>query len=172
MKKILLLFSAVGLLSLTGCNNDDNFDQDTIAEVFEVANVDFNPNDYSVVLPLDPSLYSGDMILVYRLTDDPDTDLDVWQLIPRTLYFDNGDEIDYDYNFTQEDVLLYMGANFDLPDVDAAYTQDQVFRIVIIPGNGSNFRKNANSLDQYKDYNAVIKKYGINDSKVKQLSVK
>jgi hypothetical protein len=172
MKKILLLFSAVGLFSLTACDNDDNYgDGDTIAEVFEVANVDFNANDYSVVVSLDPQIYSSDMVLVYRLTDDPDTSLDVWELIPRTLYMSNGDEIDYDYNFTTEDVLLYMGAAGDLADYPE-YTQNQVFRIVIIPGYGSNFRTSANALEQFKDYNAVIKKYGIKESSIKQLSVK
>lgn len=173
MKKILLLFSAVGMLSLTSCNNDDdNYgDGDTIAEVFEVANVDFNAGDYSVVVPLDPEIYNSDMVLVYRLTDDPDTSLDVWELIPRTLYMDNGDEIDYDYNFTTQDVLLYMGVQGDLADYPE-YTQNQVFRIVIIPGYGSNFRTSANALDQFKDYNAVIKKYGISDKNVKQLTVK
>lgn len=174
MKKIFLLFSAVGLLSLTGCtNDDDNYgDGDTIAEVFEVSNVDFTASgDYEALVPLDPAIYNSDMILVYRLTDDPDTSLDVWELIPRTLYMDNGDEIDYDYNFTTEDVLLYMGALGNLDDYPEL-TQNQVFRIVIIPGYGSNFRTSANAMDQFKDYDAVVKKYGIKESNIKQISVK
>jgi hypothetical protein len=181
MKKILLLFSVAGMLSLSGCNNDDNFDngngydQDTVAEVFETIPLTFTAaGEYRSVVTLDPQLLEADMVLVYRLTDDPDTTLDVWELIPRTVYDAGGvlgAEIDYDYNFTQQDILLYMGSNANLADFPA-YTQNQIFRVVIIPGYASNFRTAKPDMNEFKDYNAVIKKYGINDSNIKKLSVK
>jgi hypothetical protein len=135
MKKILILLSTVGLLSLTGCNtNDDDFDNDTFSEVFELNDVDFTPDNngrYSVLVPLDPVIYDSDVILVYRsVVDDGFV---VWQPIPRTLYLDNGDEVDYDFNFTTDDLLLYMGSTYDLA-ATPQFTQNQVFRIVIVPG--------------------------------------
>ncbi|KOS04684.1 hypothetical protein AM493_00470 [Flavobacterium akiainvivens] len=173
MKKILLLFSAVGLLSLSSCNNDDNFDQDTIAEVFQTRRLNFTASgEFKNVVEFGTTIPDGDMILVYRLTDDPDTDLDVWQLIPRTLYFGE-EEVDYDYNFTQNDVLLYMEANTDLSDPSFdPYTRNQIFRIVIIPGFLSSSRTSANAMEEFKDYNATMKKYGIKESDVKQISTK
>jgi len=174
MKKILLLFSAVGMLSLTGCNNDD-YDEDTISEVFETQAIDFtSAGNYEALIPLNPSLPAADMLLVYRLVQEEDADRDVWELIPTTKYNVSGvegAEIDYGFNFTQVDLLLYMGSNDNLESFPE-YTQDQIFRVVIIPGYASNFRTSANSMDQFKDYNAVIKKYGINDSKIKKISVK
>ena len=71
------------------------------------------------------------MVLVYRETVDEGTV--VWQPIPRTLYLGGGDEVDYDFNFTQTDVLLLMDATFDLA-LAPEFTQNQVFRIVLVPG--------------------------------------
>jgi len=173
MKKILLLFSAVGMLSLTGCNNDD-YDEDTIAEVFETPSLTFTAaGNYKVGLTLNPQLLPADMVLVYRLTFDPNIpNTDVWELIPRTLYINNGtdilDEIDYDYNFTQQDILFRMTSNTDLA-IYPQFTQNQIFRVVIIPGYRSDLRVSADGLNEFEDYNATIAKYGIKENTIKKL---
>ena len=149
MKKILLLFSAVGMLTLTGCNNDDNGDGDTYSEVFDLVDVDFTPDEngrYSALVPLDPMIYDSDVVLVYR--EVVDNGFIVWQQIPRTVFLDNGEEVDYDFNFTTEDVLLYMGSTYDLSETPQ-FTQNQVFRIVLVPGYF------ANTIDT-NDYDAVM----------------
>lgn len=179
MKKIFLLFSAVGLLSLTGCtNDDDNYgDGDTIAEVFEVSNVDFSTNDVvnSITIPLDPAIYSSDMVLVYRLSGITPSGKDIFELMPTTYHFDNGtanpDFLSYYFDFSVDDVVVYLESNFDLSGM-SDYTDNQVLRVMIIPGYGSNFRTSASSLEQFKDYDAVVKKYGIKESNIKQISVK
>ena len=149
MKKIFLLLSAIGTLSFTSCGSDD-VGPDTYSEVFDVVDVDFAPEAgtgrYSAFIELNPIIYSTDVILVYRETVDDG--FVVWQPIPRTLYLDNGDEVDYDFNFTQEDVLLYMGSTYDLAETPQ-FTQNQVFRIVIVPG------WMAQTLDT-NDYDAVM----------------
>ena len=174
MKKILLLFTAAGLLSLTSCNNDDDVvvaDGNNIAEVFQVNDVDFLPNDYQVLVPLDPALYAEDVILVYRQTYDASANVNVWQLIPRTIYLSDGGEVDYDYNFTVNDLLIYMDANFNLNEIPGSLTQNQVFRIAIIPGSVDGTAKGSN-LEKYKDYDTVAAQYGITEGDVKTLKVK
>ncbi|HYD91855.1 MAG TPA: hypothetical protein VEA37_10260 [Flavobacterium sp.] len=151
MKKIFLLLSAISTLAVTSCGNDDDYvDYDTYPEVFDVTDVDFVPEAetgrYAAYVPLEPAIFSSDVVLVYRETVDDGTV--VWQPIPRTLYLDNGEEVDYDFNFTQNDVLLFMGSTYDLAETPQ-FTQNQVFRIVLVPGWV------AQSLDT-NDYNAVM----------------
>ena len=161
MKKILLLLT-VGMLSLTACNKDDDYvaDGNTIAETIDLIGVDLtldpNTGRYALVYPLNPVIYDTDVVLVYRrFVDDGFT---VWQPIPRTLYFDNDDELDYDFNFSANDVLIYAGGNFDLAFAQG-YTQNQDFRIVIVP---SDFAGDLNGAD----YDEVARKLNIKESGV------
>ena len=54
----------------------------------------------------------------------------------------------------------------DLGTVSNNFRINQVFRIVIVPGF---FGKSASNTVDLNDYNAVIKAYNIDDSKVKVL---
>lgn len=139
MKKIFLLLSIVSVFGLTACSNDDDYvDHDTFPEVFDTQLINFipsGPNRYSVVVPLQPNILNSDVVLVYRRTNDDG--FTVWQPIPRTIFLPNGTnpdlEVDYDFNFTTTDVLLYMTGTVDLATVPQL-TQNQVFRIVLVPG--------------------------------------
>lgn len=172
MKKIFLLLSVVGLFSLTSCDYDDDIDNDTISEVFEI-NGDFLPDSetgqYSLYYPLNPELFPGDMVLVYRRNGSFDGST-IWEPIPRTLYFANGagpdTEVDYDFNFTRYDILLYMDIAFgnlaDFPEL----TNNQTFRIVIIPGYDNTDYSSLN----LNDYNAVAKKLNIHESDIQRIA--
>lgn len=170
MKKILLLFAAIGALTLSSCSSDDDFsdnsyvDNDTVATVTETTISFNNGNSFSKLVNLD-NVYPLDMVLVYRQGYDAIANTNVWELTPRNYNFDNGDVIGYDFNFTQADVLIYMLGNFDLSEASGTYTQNQVFRIVVIPGSANGVGKMAAKAD-FKDYNAVIKAYGIDESNV------
>ena len=168
MKKILLLFTAVGFFSLTGCNNDDHVDKDTIAEVFEVDNVDFSSANIvnSITIPLIPVIEPSDVVLMYRLSGTDNGD-DIWEQLPTNYNFTDGAKLQYYFDFTVRSIVVYLESNFNTVN-ETGYTQNQVFRVVIVPGY---FSKGTAKVD-YKDYNAVMKSYGLTEKDIKTLSVK
>lgn len=173
MKKIAL--AIVGLLIFSSCEGPEGPRGSqgpqgiTVeSEVFELKNINFgysNEAGYTIYQKLNPQINSADAILIYRLSGTIDAVTPIWQLIPRTLYLDEG-ELDYDYDFSKEDFTIYAGGNYDL-SLTASYLQIQTFRIVIIPGYFSGRSKK--TVDK-NDYNAVIKAYNIDDSNVKILN--
>ena len=163
MKKITLVLAFIGMITLQSCTvNDtagDAIDNDTISEVFEYTNVNFLPNSYSVVLTYPHSIYTSDMVLVYRLSGSFQGE-DVWKPLPETYFFADGTlDLRYDFDFTRFDTQIYM-EGFDLAGVSSSYRLNQVFRVVIIPAY---FGKTNVNL---KDYNAVVKAFNIDESKI------
>ena len=74
--------------------------------------------------------------------------------------------MDYNFDFTRYDVSIFLDANFPLVDLSSAWTQNQTFRIVIVPGYFSN--RSATQVD-LNDYDAVIQAYGISLNNIKRL---
>jgi hypothetical protein len=161
MKRIFLLLAVIGITTLSSCDGDTG-PAGPRSEVFELQNINFTlnqNNEYTVSQNLTPFINDSDNILIYRLAGTIDSQTPIWQLIPRTLFVDEG-ELDYDYDFSAVDFTIYAGGTFDI-GTTPQFIQNQTFRIVIIPGY---FSKGSN-LD-YNDYNAVIKALKINDSNV------
>ena len=172
MKKITLLIAFIGMIALQSCTvneENDNVDNDTIAEVFELRNVNFSYNSstggYFIYRSLNPQIYASDNILIYRMSDLIDSNTPVWQLIPRTLYLSGGDELDYDYDFSRADFTIYADGTYNLSETPE-YIFNQTFRIVIIPGYFSN---RSDVQVDFNDYNAVIETFGINPNNIKNL---
>jgi hypothetical protein len=164
MKKITLILAFIGMITLQSCTVNDNdgdaIDNDTIAEVFEYTNVNFFPNDYTVVLNYPHAILSSDMVLVYRLSGSFQGE-DIWKPLPETYFFGDGTlDLRYDFDFTRFDAQVYM-EGFDLAGVSASYRLNQIFRVVVIPAY---FGKN-NSVD-LKDYNAVVKAFNIDERQI------
>ncbi len=167
MKKITLVLAFIGMITLQSCTvNEDNgngIDNDTISEVFEYTNVNFLPNSYTVVLNFPHTIYSSDMVLVYRLSDVFQGE-DVWKLLPETYYFNDGTlDYRYDFNFTRFDAEVYL-EGFDLAGLSPAVRLNQVLRVVVIPAFQAN--KVASKKVDFNDYNAVINAYNIDESKI------
>ncbi len=162
MKKITLLIAFIGMISLQSCTVNEaptnTVDNDTISEVFEVTRSFNTSNNFSTLVTLPHTIYSSDMVLVYRLSGVV-SGTDVWKLMPETYYFSDGTlDFGYDFDFTQYDVNLFMHG-FDLAGVSSNYRTNQVFRIVIVPGY---FGKHAPSKDKsaYQDYEHVVATFG------------
>ncbi|TDP59301.1 hypothetical protein [Flavobacterium dankookense] len=171
MKKITLLFMFIGMITLQSCtvNEDtDNFDNDTISEVWEYnQNVNFIPNNnFSVLLPFQHSIFPSDMVLVYRLSDF-DNGNDVWKLMPETYYFADG-TLDFGYtnDFTQNNALVQMIGN-DLLSLPADLRLNQVIRIVVVPG----FFGNKGTEIDFSNYDETIEKLGLTNKPIKKISL-
>lgn len=171
MKKIILLFVIIGMILTNACQREEVIvasqpDNDTIAEVFELQGVNFtlNNGEYEIYRTLTPNIFASDNILIYRLSGTINPTTPIWQLIPRTLFLPQG-ELDYDYDFSKQDFTIYAGGNYNL-NLTPSFITNQTFRIVIIPGSFGNKMRN---LVNTADYDAVIKRYNINDKNPIQL---
>ena len=163
MKRIITLFAIVGMIAFSGCSSNDDFDSDTIGEVFELrkVNFDFNATDgYNIYQKLTPQIFPSDVILVYRLTGTISGSTPIWQSIPRTLYTTQG-ELDYDFDFSREDFTIYAGGNYNLA-LTPEFLNNQTFRIVIVPAA---FSKSITTTD----YFSVLKALNIEENQVKQI---
>lgn len=158
MKKIFLLLAVVGMTFLQGCEGDpgpqgpQGPQGPASAEVFEIRNVNFindGTGNYSIIYDLDPAILNSDMILVYRLASTFNQP-DIWESIPKTVYFSNGEELDYNFDFTTNDISIYLGYT-DQSVLTPAFIQNQVFRVVIIPGYLSNKVAGDTSYGNVKD---------------------
>lgn len=170
MKRIFLFLAVVAMATtFSSCHGDDGAPGPAgpDSEVFELRNVNFGlkNGEYSIYQTLDPTIDLADNILIYRMTGTIDSQTPIWQLIPRTLFVTQG-ELDYDYDFSREDLTIYAGGTYNLA-LTPEFINNQTFRIVIVPGYLSN--KSASPVD-LKDYNAVVKYYNIDDSKIKVLN--
>ena len=164
MKKIITLLAVVGMFSLQSCTETDNtpiVDNDTISEVFELKNINFgytSTEGYTIYQTLTPSIYASDVILIYRLSGFINSATPIWKLIPRTLFLDQGNELDYDYDFSIEDFTIYAKGNYDI-STTPQYLENQTFRIVIVPGAFSANLKTNN-------YEDVMAKLNLNESQI------
>lgn len=134
MKKIFLFLAVASGAFFASCSNDDDRpDNDTIGRVIETQPLNFNSqNSFTNFLNFPEPTFDGDAVLVYRrLVVDGFV---VWQQIPRTVYPSTGGEVDYDFNFTPQDIEIFMQSD-DIADLNnlPQYTQGQVFRIVLLP---------------------------------------
>lgn len=172
MKKITLLLVFIGMITLQSCTVnevEDNVDNDTISEVFEYSNVDLTSgNGYSRILNFPHSIYTSDMVLVYRLVGSGSGG-DVWKLLPETYYFDDGTlDFGYDSDFTRFDAQVSL-FGYDLPGLPAGNRLDQVFRVVVIPAYFGN-KSTTDKLD-FEDYNSVHKHYSLEKAKVNKVEM-
>jgi len=176
MKKILTLFAVVGLIAFSSCEGPEGppgFDGEKgdpgfVSEVFELQNINFSFNStdgYNIYQTLNPTIKDSDVLLIYRLTGTINSNTPIWQQIPRTVYTSQGD-FDYDFDFSRQDFTIYAGGSYNL-SLTPEFINNQTFRIVIIPGS---FSDKSSIKPDYSDYNAVIKKYNIDDSNVKKLN--
>lgn len=170
MKKFfgLLLIASMATFTVSCTTDDDNYqyqDNDTIAEVYDVNNQTFNYDNnlgHYIKRTFSPALYTSDMVLVYQKTAT-DNGKNVWTILPRTIYLNDGNEVDYTFDFTSSDVYIYAGGTFNLANTD--YVRNQTFRILVVPAVQG---KTQNAVD-YSNYDEVIKHFNINDKNVKSL---
>lgn len=157
MRHILSLLFVSALL-FTSCEGDqgppgfdglDGLDGGLIvSSAFEIE-VDFNQaNNYEIIEPYGFDVFPFDVTLVYILWETSDGQ-DIWRLVPQSVEFLDG-TLTYNFDFTQSDVRLFLDGTTDFSLLAPEWTQNQVFRVVVIPA------ENVDGLD-ISDINAVMK---------------
>ncbi len=155
MKHLILFLAATSTLLFSSCKGDTGppgaDGVNILGQVFEVT-VDFTPgNDYSnlITIPSNIEVYESDAILVYLLedvvSDGAGGSLDVWSQLPQTFFVDQG-TLTYNFDHTFLDVRLFLDANFNLDLLGSVFTNDQTFRIVVVPAEFANARMTMDEL--------------------------
>ncbi|MFS4467698.1 collagen-like protein [Maribacter sp. 2210JD10-5] len=182
MKKLKILFGSFLTVLFISCEGPegppgfDGFDGEDgrdgrEATVIEVENVNFSYEDannwYTTRITFGDlsnlEIRQSDAILVYRfdgtvdLTDGP---ADNWSPLPQNFFLDQG-TIQYTFAHNFVDMDMFIDGNFDLIDLNTDFTQEQIFRIVIVPGQFDTTGKFDTS-----NINAVMGKYGISEADV------
>jgi hypothetical protein len=175
MKKILpfLLLAFVTLFVFSCDDNNDNVvgDGDTYSRMRDITGSFNNSNGYGFTQGI--NIEQTDVVLVYRAAGN------AWQQIPKSVYMPNvsgqptNRVFDYNFVFDSQNVQIRIDdENFNLDtqmtsDERADYMNNQRFRIVLVPAAAS---KNAATVDT-SDYNAVVKYYNLDETKVKTTKV-
>lgn len=146
--------------------------QGAIGQMFEKV-VSFTP-DHSyeelIIIPENVIIDDTDIIVGYWLyAVNEQTQYDVWQQLPASIFFEDGAELQYAYDYTVADIRLYLTGDINLTTLGGGWTKDQVFRFIILPADWVN----ANKVN-LKDMEAVmklvdktnIKRYGVNELQV------
>lgn len=124
------------------------------SKAFEIE-VDFTEaNNYAHLEPYGFNVLSSDVTLVYALWG-AENGKDIWRLLPQQVFFEEG-LMQYNYDFTDVDVNIFLDATFPLSLLDDEWTANQVFRVVVVPADMVG-RPN------YTDYDATMKRFNLSD---------
>ena len=143
MKKSLLLLLSISTLLFTACEGDQGPPGEPginiLGQVIEV-NASFtqgNNFQQNFAFPSNIEVFESDVVLVYWLedvvSDGNGGTLDVWSQLPQTIYLDGGGSFQYTFNHTFLDVLLFLQGDIDLSTLGNGFTNDQIFRIAVVP---------------------------------------
>ena len=158
MKKLMfLLLVAVGVACQgpEGPMGPAGEDGEIIAsKAFEIE-VDFTEaNNYAHLEPYGFNVLSSDVTLVYALWG-AENGKDIWRLLPQQVFFEEG-LLQYNFDFTDVDVNIFLDATFQLSILESQWTTDQVFRVVVVPAD-------LVGRPNYTDYEATMKRFNLSD---------
>ncbi len=174
MNKLTALFALVGLLVFQACTGPEGPmgpqgpeglpGVNIVAEVFQ-ENVNFtSENEFEVIFEFDPVIEEGDVLLVY-IQWETNGQTPIWRALPQTVFFEEG-VLMYNYDFTRSDFRLFLDGPLDYSLLGAEWTQNQTFRVVIVPGDFSGSR-----ID-WTNYEAVTAMLGITESDFQESKIK
>ncbi|MEM9000092.1 MAG: collagen-like protein [Bacteroidota bacterium] len=133
---ILLTLSCEGEDGAPGPPGEDGIN--ILGTVLEIEGTFSAENDYTLFFefPENVAVFESDVVLVYLLfdqtTDSNGEIVDIWRLLPQTRILDQG-LLQYNYDYTFFDVALFLEADFDLNTLLPGDTDNQIFRIAIVP---------------------------------------
>src|SRR5690606_25494560 len=88
-----------------------------------------------ITYPSNVEVFESDAVLVYHLVETIPGNggpIDVWEQLPQTYFVDQGTLV-YNFDHTFLDVRLFLDANFDLNSLSSGFTNNQTFRVAVVP---------------------------------------
>ncbi|HDZ14311.1 hypothetical protein LCGC14_0789380 [marine sediment metagenome] len=191
MKNVGIVLGAFLTLVLVSCQGDqgppgfdgldglDGIDGEAgiQAQVFEVEGVNFDyivaDNLYESILTFTDftsfEVLPNDAVLVYQFDRTVDFEdggsENVWNLIPQSFFLDQG-TIQFISGHTSKDVEILISGNFNLSNLDPGFTDNQIFRIAIVPGVAATSKMDKSNMA------AVMSSLGLTEKDVQKIRVK
>ncbi|GHA33154.1 hypothetical protein GCM10007103_13290 [Salinimicrobium marinum] len=186
MKKLLTFFT-LATFALTSCSSDDVGPQGPpgppgppgedglVGIVFDIEGDFTEDNNYSLEAFYedftDEDVFETDVVHVYLLTgNDGEAEgepVDIWSPLPQTRYVDGGGSMQYNYDYTYFSTYIYLDGDVDVSTLNATYTDNQVFRIAILPATFAS----DNNID-VANYDAVMSALKVNEREVPTVKIK
>lgn len=187
MKKIYFLLSFV-FIAFTSCSDDGEMGprgpqgpegppgaDGLIGTVFDVEGDFTADNEYSLLVNYadftDVEVFESDIVLVYlRVGTDGESGGEpvyVWRLLPQTYYLEGGGTMQYNYDYTFFDTNIFLNSDMDLSTLGTEFTDNQVFRIAILPAE---FAQN-NSID-ISNFKAVMSALKVQENNIPLLDIR
>lgn len=181
MKKIYSLLMIIAAIGFTACegpegppgidgmDGTDGVDGEDgglfLSTVFET-DVNFTEDEgFQVAYNLD--IYEGDNLLVYLALGVDEEDI-VWMSLPQTFFVEKG-MVMYNYLFTKKYFSIFIDATVPSAELGAEWTDNQLFRIVVVPGE---FYQEAAARIDFSDYHAVMKWLGKGEKDIEKITLK
>ncbi len=137
---IILILAAVVITSCEGPMGPPGEEGTSLlGTVFEMQG-DFKPsNNYRLFFdfPKNFKVYNTDVVLVYILWETATVNgkkTDVWRLLPQTVVLNDG-VLQYNFDYTVYDVKVFLEGTTDFAKLLPAETNNQVFRIAVLPAD-------------------------------------
>ncbi len=146
---LIIVSSCEGPMGPPGVPGEDG--DSLMGTVFEIEGDFKASNNYQLYydFPGNFKVYDSDVVLVYILWDVVNVNgknTDVWRLLPQTRILNNG-ILQYNFDFTVNDVSIFLEGDVDFNTLPFADTQDQVFRIAVLPADFVASKKSGELMD-------------------------
>lgn len=143
MKKIYFLLVTVLSIAFISCEGDTgppgppglpgNDGGLIVSQAFEIE-LNFNAaENYEFTEPYGFEVLPSDVTLVFILWEE-DNGTEIWRILPQGVEFSDGSLV-YNYDFTQVDVRFFLDGTTDFNALDPIWTQNQIFRVVVVPAD-------------------------------------
>ncbi len=154
MKKVALFVFGITMMFASVSCVDENNTTMYLGSTYEFQRDFITWDDYEgayvVGYTFPVPLANTDGIMVYILWGTMADGTDIWRPLPQTIYTAFG-HLMYSYDYTYQDVQIYLTPDYNPNLVQAGDLYDQVFRVVTLPANWA-----PRTTVDLNDYNAVI----------------
>ncbi len=163
---IILMSSCEGPVGPPGPPGPDGLDGEVIlGEVFEVVGTFSADTEFGIAGEYGFEIFESDMVLIYHLDAVFDGDIDLWRPLPRTEFVDEVGIFNYSFDFTFFEYSIFMRGNFDLRQLGPEWTDDQVFRVFILPGEFIDSRMDLS------DQAAILEMMDMDEQEIKRIQL-